>query len=121
MNTHLDLGTPLSDGHKGAVMLYRKCQDCVNILGAAGEEVHEYTIVSKDDCWNCINEEKTMAPERTIRRRINKSISTKGIIQYDGTIEVTGGTLEEFMADQTVFDAELVRLQPQYEEFVEPV
>jgi hypothetical protein len=55
-----------------------------------------------------------------IRRRINRGVSTKGIITYDGTIEVTGGTMEEFMVEQAKMDAALVKLQPNYEEFTEP-
>ena len=35
-------------------MLYQKCQECVNEMGAAGEDVGEYKIVPMEDCWNHI-------------------------------------------------------------------
>jgi len=55
------------------------------------------------------------------RRRINRSISVKGIIQYEGTVEGHGLTHEEMMVEQARMDAEIDRLQPKYEEFVEPL
>jgi len=54
-------------------------------------------------------------------RRINRSISVKGIVQYDGKVEGHGLTHEEFMVEQAKMDLEIDRLQPQYEEFVEPL
>lgn len=59
--------------------------------------------------------------DRSVRRRMNRSISTKGIIQYDGTVETHGHSREEFEAEQTWMDQLQNRLQPIYEEFVEPV
>ena len=56
-----------------------------------------------------------------VRRRMNRSISTKGIIQYDGTVETHGFSRQEFEAEQTWMDELQNRLQPIYEEFVEPV
>lgn len=55
------------------------------------------------------------------RRRINRSISVKGIVQYEGTVEGNGLTHEEFMVEQAKIDLEIDRLQPQYEEFVKPL
>lgn len=52
------------------------------------------------------------------RRRINRSISVKGIVQYEGTVEGHGLTHEEMMVEQAKMDAEIDRLQPKYEEFV---
>lgn len=55
------------------------------------------------------------------RRRMNRSISTKGIVQYDGTVEASGLTREEFKAEQAWMDELQTQLQPQFEEFVQPL
>lgn len=61
---------------------------------------------------------ETQIKTSNIRRRMNRSVSTKGIIQYDGTIEANGLSREEFEAEQAWMDQLQNRLQPEYEEFV---
>lgn len=56
--------------------------------------------------------------DRSVRRRMNRSISTKGILQYDGTVETHGFSREEFEAEQAWMDQLQDGLQPIYEEFV---
>ena len=56
-----------------------------------------------------------------IRRRINHGISTKGILQYEGTVEMTGGTQADPDAEMAKMEESLKRLQPDYEEFAEPL
>lgn len=56
-----------------------------------------------------------------IRRRINHGISTKGILQYEGTVEMTGGTQADLDAEMAKMEESLKRLQPDYEEFAEPL
>jgi hypothetical protein len=58
---------------------------------------------------------------KQISRRMQRGISTKGIVQYDGRVEVNGGTREEFEAEQSWMDQLQTRLQPTYEDFVEPL
>lgn len=61
----------------------------------------------------------TRIPEKSIRRRIGHTISTKGIHQYEGTVEGTNISQEEIFAARLAMDVDLRRLQPIYEEFVE--
>jgi len=56
-----------------------------------------------------------------VRRRINHGISVKGIVQYEGTVEITGGTQDDLDAEMAKMEASLAKLQPDYEEFVEPL
>lgn len=68
-----------------------------------------------------INESPVNAGDRSVRLRMGHTISTKGIHQYEGTVEIEGGTQEEVMAARLKMDQDLAKLQPIYEEFVEPV
>ena len=68
-----------------------------------------------------LDEIKENGVRNQISRRMQRGISTKGIVQYDGRVEVNGGTREEFEAEQSWMDKLQTRLQPTYEDFVEPL
>ncbi len=62
----------------------------------------------------------TRIAEKSIRLRMGHTISTKGIHQFEGTVEGTNLSQQEIMAARLEMDVDLRRLQPDYEEFVEP-
>jgi hypothetical protein len=53
-----------------------------------------------------------MSEEKTIRRRVNVTISTKGVITWDCTIEGTGCTQEEVLTESDALVAELKNRYP---------
>ena len=50
--------------------------------------------------------------ERSIRYRINVSTSVKGVKTYDCTVDLTGFTMEEVLAESDRLVAELSRRYP---------
>ena len=100
-----------------AIMKYQAIAYEENMRLIAKQAAEEFMKLINEERGTLLGQLKNM----DVRRRINRSISTKGIIQYDGTVEASGLTLEEFMAEQAALDLEISRLQPDYEEFVQPL
>ena len=50
--------------------------------------------------------------EKSIRRRVNVGISTKGYHTYDCTIEIENGTIEEVLTESDKLVAELDKRYP---------
>ena len=88
-------------------------------LANAIATVLEKAKAADDLLVQAVSELRQLIADSKISRRMQRGISTKGIVQYDGRVEVTGGTREEFEAEQAWMDQLQNRLQPTYEEFVE--